>query len=126
MSDERRNAHQDISEVLGMLGADQKEATKEKTRDRQWDRKNPAFSFRIRPEDAQRMKDTARGLGVPKDALARALMQAAFDAVDEGRLALSVQEERRDIVDKIGRERTFIRKNVLTSWQKNRIDENAP
>jgi predicted DNA-binding protein len=109
-----------------MLGADQKEATKEKTRDRQWDRKNPAFSFRIRPEDAQRMKDTARGLGVPKDALARALMQAAFDAVDEGRLALSVQEERRDIVDKIGRERTFIRKNVLTSWQKNRIDENAP
>ena len=71
------------------------------------------------------MKDNARRLGVPKDALARALMQAALDAVEAGQLTLTVEEERREITDKLGRERTFIKKNVLPAWPWERTDKNS-
>jgi hypothetical protein len=123
---EWRDSHRGIEKTLNTLTGDQKEAIGEAKRSRDWDRQNPAFSFRIRPEDARRMRDTAEGLDAPKDALARALVGAALDAVEAGRLSLEVEEERYRLTDKRGRERTVTRKFVLASWEPDRIGENAP
>jgi predicted DNA-binding protein len=123
---ERRDAHRGIEKTLAELVSDQKKATGEAKRSRNWDRENPAFSFRIRPEDARRMRETAEELDAPKDALARALIGAALDAVEDGRLSLEVEEECYRLTDKRGRERTVTRIFVLASWASDRIGENAP
>jgi hypothetical protein len=92
-----------------------------KFRSREWDRKNPAYSLRIRPEDAQRLADRARELKVSRDALARALMEAGLDALDEERLRLEVDHKITESEDAKGRYRRFVRSFVLVSWANERI-----
>ena len=88
----------------------------EAKRDRSWDEENPAFSFRIRARDAERLTDKAGELGLSKDALARALLWAALDALESGELALEIDEERTEIKDRLGRRRTYVRQLARPAW----------
>jgi hypothetical protein len=84
----------------------------EPKRDRTWDEANPACSFRIREEDAARLAAQAKALGVSRDALARALLWAALDALEAGGLPLQVGEVTTEGKDKIGRVRVYTRRIV--------------
>ena len=92
-----------------------------KFRSREWDRKNPAYSLRIRPEDAQRLTSRARGLKVSRDALARALMEASLDALEDDLLRLEVDHEITEAEDAKGRYRRSVRSFVRFSWANERI-----
>ena len=63
---------------------------------RRWDKDNPAFAFRIRPEDDERIGELASTLGWTRDEVARGLIGAALEAVDTGALQLDI--ERRTVV----------------------------
>jgi predicted DNA-binding protein len=55
---------------------------------RRWEKDNPTFAYRIRPEDDERITTWAARLGATKDEVARGLMAAALEAMDEGWLWL--------------------------------------
>ena len=58
---------------------------------------------------------------VSRDALARALMEAGLDALDEERLRLEVDHEITESEDAKGRYRRFVRSFVSFSWADERI-----
>lgn len=60
---------------------------------RRWDRDNPTFAFRILPEDNERIGEWASKLGATRDELARGLMGAALEALEQGRLDLAFERE---------------------------------
>lgn len=71
---------------------ERKAAHEKKTRrSRQWDRENPTFAFRIKAEDNERIAEWAKQLGATKDEVARGLIKAALQALDEGRLTLQFE-----------------------------------
>lgn len=97
------------------LGADVPEVLarrpgQEAGRDRSWDQQNPAISLRIREHDAARLATHAEALGVSKDALGRALLWAALDALDAGELALEVGQVTTEATDRLGRRRIYTRR----------------
>ncbi len=94
----------------------QKAAQVRVPKSRIYERQRPAFAFRIRPADNDRIDALARRLDVTKDALAAGLVGAALDAVDEGRLLLSVERQAVQRRDKLGRLRTWVRMTVRGEW----------
>lgn len=60
---------------------------------RAWDRENPAFAFRISPEDDERITRLAGDLMATRDELARGLLGAALEALEAGRLKLGFERE---------------------------------
>ena len=60
---------------------------------RRWDVENPAFSFRILPEDNERIGEWASKMGWTRDEIARVLMGAALEALDAGLLELDIERE---------------------------------
>jgi len=60
---------------------------------RRWDRKNPSFAFRILPEDNERIAEWADRLSWTRDEVARGLVGAALEALDQGRLSLEIERE---------------------------------
>ena len=72
-----------LDEVKGQVPglAERPESVAKGKRDRTWDEANKAFSFRIRKVDADRLAEQAAALGLSRDALARALKEAALDAL---------------------------------------------
>ena len=76
----------------------------------------PAFAFRIRPADNDRISTLAEEMDVTKDALAAGLMRAALDAVEDGRLVLRVKRQDVRRRDTMGRLRTWIRMTVRGEW----------
>lgn len=85
-------------------------------RSRSYERRNPAFAFRIRPEDNERLAGHAEALEVSRDALARALVQTVLDAVEEGRITLAVERQPVQKRDRRGRLRSLVRSNVSVVW----------
>ena len=92
-------------------------------RDRSWDEANRAFSFRIREEDAERLAELAEELKVSRDALTRALVKLALDAVDAGRVKFEIDERTHETTDRLGRFRLSARRFVLASWTAERNAE---
>jgi hypothetical protein len=76
----------------------------------------PAFAFRIRPADNDRITTLAEEMDVTKDALAAGLMRAALDAVEDGRLVLRMKRQDVQCRDTMGRLRTWIRMTVRGEW----------
>jgi hypothetical protein len=83
---------------------------------RTYEGQKPAFAFRIRPADNDRIAALAEEMDVTKDALAAGLMRAALDAVEEGRLVLTVKRQAVQRRDAMGRLRTWIRMTVRGAW----------
>jgi hypothetical protein len=83
---------------------------------RTYEGQKPAFAFRIRPADNDRITALAEELDVTKDALAAGLMRAALDAVEEGRLVLTVKRQAVQRRDAMGRLRTWVRMTVRGVW----------
>jgi tRNA A37 N6-isopentenylltransferase MiaA len=96
--------------------AEEAKAPKRTPKPRDFERDNPAFAFRIRPEDNERIAELAEVLEVTKDALGAGLMRAALDAVDAGRLVLDVEREPMASRDKLGRLRSFVAFTVRGRW----------
>jgi hypothetical protein len=118
----RRNPLTEVKEKVPSL-AQRPDSVAEGKRDRSWDEKNPRFGFRIRVEDAERLAGKAAALQVSRDALGRALMQAALDALDRGWLDVEAYEERRETKDRLGRFRVTIRRFVQPSWTIERSED---
>ena len=117
----RRNPLDEVKDKVPSL-AHRPDSVAEGKRDRSWDEKNPQFAFRIRSEDAERLAASAADLEVSRDALGRALIQAALDALDRGWLDIEAYEERRETKDRLGRFRVTIRRFVRPSWTIGRND----
>lgn len=103
------------------LGADVPEVLarrpgQEPGRDRSWDQQNPAITLRIREQDAARLATHAEALGVAKDTLGAALLWAALDALEAGRLVLDPDYVTTEKTDKIGRRRIHTRRIVTPAW----------
>ena len=81
-----------------------------------YEEQKPAFAFRIRPADNDRIAALAEEMDVTKDALAAGLMRAALDAVEEGRLVLTVKRQAVQRRDAMGRLRTWVRMTVRGAW----------
>ncbi|MBN1659198.1 MAG: hypothetical protein JXA93_12385 [Anaerolineae bacterium] len=124
---ERERANQRLAQTLDLFQptAHQEQAADEAAakaaqarvpKSRIYERQRPAFAFRIRPADNGRIDALARGLDVTKDALAAGLVQAALDAVEGGRLLLSVERQAVQRRDKLGRLRTWVRMTVRGEW----------
>ena len=111
----RRNPLDEVENQVPSL-AQRPDSVADGCRDRSWDERNPRFGFRIRSEDAERLADRAAALRVSRDALGRALIQAALDAEDRGWLDLEVYEKRRESNDRLGRFRVTVRRFVRPSW----------
>lgn len=60
---------------------------------RTWDKKHPAFSFRILAEDNERLTEWAARLGMTRDEISRGLIGAALEALEDGRLTLEVDRQ---------------------------------
>lgn len=107
-----------LSETLRTLTGQHKAAIEEAQpkRARAWDAENPAFRFRIREQDAQRLTARAAELRLSLDALTRALVWAALDALDQGRLALDIDQEVTETADKRGRYRTHVKRLARPVW----------
>ena len=111
----------DIGDRIPAL-AKRPDSVAEGKRDRSWDEANRAFSFRIREVDAERLAKQAQALEVSKDALTRALLELALDAVDAGLVAFDIDEQTRKITDRLGRVRVTTRRFVLAAWTSERND----
>ena len=72
---------------------EEKARTGKTRKSRRWDRENPTFAYRIRPEDAEGIAAWAEKLGATKDEVARGLMAAALEAMEQGWLWLVFQRE---------------------------------
>jgi hypothetical protein len=83
---------------------------------RAYERQKPAFAFRIRSADNDRIAALAEEMDVTRDALAAGLMRAALDAVEQGRLLLTVKRQAVQRRDSMGRLRTWIRMTVGGQW----------
>ena len=83
---------------------------------RTYERRKPAFAFRIRPADNDRIAALAEEMDVTRDALAAGLMRAVLDAVEQGRLLLTVKRQAVQRRDAMGRLRTWIRMTVRGEW----------
>jgi len=83
---------------------------------RTYEGQKPAFAFRIRPADNDRITALAEEMDVTKDALAAGLMRAALDAVEEGRLLLTVKRRAVQRRDTMGRLRTWVKMTVRGEW----------
>lgn len=107
-----------LAETLKTLTGQHRAATEadKAKRARPWDEANPAFRFRIREQDAQRLTRRAGELHLSLDALARALVWAALDALDDGRLTLDVGQEVTEAPDKRGRYRTHVKRFARPVW----------
>jgi hypothetical protein len=99
---------EEAAEQAGAAGATRKS--------RQWDRENPAFAFRISPEDNERIAELAERLEVTRDALGAGLIHAALEAVDVGHLVLDVKREPATKRDRLGRLRTTVFFTVSGTW----------
>jgi len=93
----------------------------EPQRGREWDAVNPAC--RIRLEDAGRLAELAEQLQVSRDALSRALMEAALDTVEWGWLHFQVDIDMREGRDTLGRFRVYTRRVVLPIWHEDEPQE---
>jgi hypothetical protein len=83
---------------------------------RTYEGQKPAFAFRIRPTDNDRIAALAEEMDVTRDALAAGLMRAVLDAVEQGRLILKVKRQAVQRRDAMGRLRTWIRMTVRGEW----------
>jgi hypothetical protein len=83
---------------------------------RTYEGQKPAFAFRIRPADNDRVTTLAEEMDVTKDALAAGLMRAVLDAIEEGRLLLTVKRQAVQRRDTMGRLRTWVRMTVRGEW----------
>jgi hypothetical protein len=83
---------------------------------RTYEGQKPAFAFRIRPADNDRITVLAEEMDVTKDALAAGLMRSALDAVEEGRLLLTVKRRAVQRRDTMGRLRTWVKMTVRGEW----------
>ena len=92
-------------------------AEREDEEGRTWAERNRAVSLRIREEDATRLAEQGRRLGLSRDQLARGLMWAALDALESGRLELEVREVRTEVEDKMWRTRIYLRREAEPRWQ---------
>jgi hypothetical protein len=97
----------------------------EEKRSRRWDEANRAFSFRIREQDAQRLASRAQDIPASRDALARALIEAALDAVDKGWIDLVAEEKKHQTTDRLGRVRVCSRRFVQVVWKFDRISDSG-
>jgi rRNA maturation endonuclease Nob1 len=111
----RQKPLEDVKDKVPGL-AKRPESVAEGKRDRSWDEANRAFSFRIREVDAERLAELAQELKVSRDALTRALIELALDAVDAGRVEFKTDERTRETKDRLGRFRLSTRRFVLASW----------
>lgn len=92
---------------------------------RRWDRENPVFAFRILPEDNDRIVEWADRLGWTRDEVARGLMGAALEAIDQGWLELDIERhtETREVPVKTPKGKRTTRRikttssDVTWSWQ---------
>ncbi len=82
-----------------------------------WDERHKPSSFRIRQTDAERLETIAGEMGLSKDALGRALIWAALDAIDGGLLELEIDEEHTKVTDKMDRVRIYVKRRARPSWQ---------
>jgi len=105
--------------------AERPESVARGKRDRRWDEANRAFSFRIREADAERLAEQAAALGLSRDALARALMEAALDALARGWLALDIETATTETVDRLGRQRIATRRIAHPAWTLERNDSSG-
>lgn len=104
-------------EKTGIDGLDRRpESVAEGKRDRSWDEAHRAFPVRIREVDAERLSELAEGLSVSRDAVTRALVELALDAVDADRVDFETRERTRETKDRLGRLRITTRRFVLASW----------
>ena len=85
---------------------------------RKYEAEHPAFSFRILPEDNERIKDWAERLELTRDDVARGLVGAALEALDSGRLTLHADHEVTMIRDARGRRRRSVRSIMHWAWGK--------
>ena len=83
---------------------------------RTYEGQKPAFAFRIRPADNDRITALAEEMDVTKDSLAAGLMRAALDAVEEGQLLLTVKRRAVQRRDTMGRLRTWVKMTVRGEW----------
>lgn len=72
---------------------EQKAARNKTPKSRRWDQENRAFAFRILPEDDERIADWASKLGATKDEMARGLIGAALEALDDGQLEIAFDRQ---------------------------------
>ena len=105
-------AHQEQMSEEAMKKAGQGRVPKS----RGYEEQKPAFAFRIRPADNDRITALAEELDVTKDALAAGLMRVALDAVEEERLLLTVKRQAVQRRDTLGRLRTWIKMTVRGVW----------
>jgi len=85
---------------------------------RRYEADNPAFAFRILPEDSERITSWAERLELTRDDVARGLVGAALEALDEGRLELKATHQVSMIRDAAGRRRRSVRAFMAWVWKK--------
>jgi hypothetical protein len=116
----RRKALDDAAELAPGLARRPESVAGDRREDESgqtWDERNRPSSFRIREVDAGRLEAQARELGLSKDALGRALVWAALDALDAGLLELEIDTKQTKVTDKMDRVRIYVKKEARPLWQ---------
>jgi hypothetical protein len=130
MVTERRRALEGaavIAPALTRRPESARRAEREDGEGRTWGERNRAQSYRVREEDAGRLASAARRLGMSKDQVARALVWAALDALEDGRLELETRDVRTEVEDSMQRVRIYVRREGRPRWRVGMLpQENDP
>ena len=85
-------------------------------RSRRYEREHPSYRWRTSPDDLPRIQAIADELSVSRDHVVSAVLSAGLDAVEDGRLVLTVSKEIAERRDAAGRQRSYVVTEVGAEW----------
>jgi len=95
-------------DLLQRTGDEPERLTLADVKSRRYEARNPSFTYRIRPEDAKRIEALAEAYQATRDEVARGLVMAALDLVEDNLLDLKFNRTVEVGTDAAGRRRNFV------------------
>jgi hypothetical protein len=86
-------------------------------RDRSWEKQHKATLIRLGDSDASWLRSFAASHSIAVDAAGRGLIRAIREAVEQGWVAFSLEEEVEEYEDTLGRQRKRVDTELEADWQ---------
>jgi len=86
-------------------------------KDRTWERLNKSTPIRLGDSDARWLREFAASHSAAVDAAGRGLIRAVREAVEQGWVTFTVEQEIEEYEDTLGRQRTRVHTELEADWQ---------
>lgn len=86
-------------------------------KDRNWEQDHPAIPLRLQSRDIQWLRNFADEHSITLDTAAQGLIQAIRNAVKQGLVTFTIEQEIEQYEDTLGRQRTRVHTELEADWQ---------